>query len=68
MVCSLDIVTWNVKGLNHPVKRKKVPTHLKNVGAFIAFIQESHLKTTDSARLKCSWVGQVFHSNFGGKA
>lgn len=68
MACSLDIITWNVKGLNHPVKRKKALTHLKNMGAGIAFIQETHLKTLDIARLKCGWVGQLFHSTFQGKA
>lgn len=64
----LNIVSWNVKGLNHPVKRKKVLTHLKNLGGGIAFVQETHLKNSDNARLKCGWVGQLFHSTFQGKA
>lgn len=67
MVTSIDLVTWNVKGLNHPIKRKKVLTHLKNMGADIAFIQETHLKMSDNTRLKCSWVGQLFHSRFTAK-
>lgn len=68
MVNSFNFVTWNVKGMNHPVKRKKVLTHLKNLSAGIAFIQETHLKNSDNARLKCGWVGQIFHSTFQGKA
>lgn len=50
------------------MKRKKVLTHLKNLGARIAFTQERHLKNSDNARLKCGWVGQLFHSTFQGKA
>lgn len=45
MACSFDIVTWNVKGLNHPVKRKRALTHLRNLSAGIAFVQETHLKS-----------------------
>lgn len=68
MDSSFNVITWNVKGLNHPVKRKKALTHLKNLNAGIAFIQETHLKNPDNARLKCGWVGQLFHSTFQGKA
>lgn len=68
MAGNFNIVTWNVKGLNHPVKRKKALTHLKNLGVGIAFLQETHLRIPDNARLRCGWVGQLFHSTFQGKA
>lgn len=29
--CSVKLVSWNVKSLNHPVKRKKVFAHLKDL-------------------------------------
>lgn len=68
MASSINIITWNVKGLNNPIKRKKVLTHLKNKNADIVFIQETHLKTSDSSRLKSGWEGQFFHSSFQKKA
>jgi len=68
MTNELGIVSWNVKGLNQPVKRKKTLTHLKNLGIGIAFLQETHLKNPEYLRLKCGWVGQLFHSTFQGKA
>ena len=54
--------------MNGPVKRSRVFTHLKNLKADIMFLQETHLKTTDHARLHKPWIGQVFHSNFNVRA
>lgn len=39
----LTVVTWNVRGLNHPVKRGKVLVHLKALSSDIIFLQETHL-------------------------
>ena len=61
-------ISWNVKSMNGPVKRSRVFTHLKNLKADIMFLQETHLKTTDHARLHKPWIGQVFHSNFNVRA
>uniref|UniRef100_A0AAX7UZH8 exodeoxyribonuclease III n=1 Tax=Astatotilapia calliptera TaxID=8154 RepID=A0AAX7UZH8_ASTCA len=55
------MLTLLVKGLNRPVKRNKVLSHL-------LYLQETHLKHTDHARLRRNWVGQIFHSKFNGKA
>lgn len=66
--CSVNFVNWNVKSLNHPVKRKKVFAHLKQLNVDIAFLQETHLRTTDHFRLRGSWEGQIYHSNFHSKA
>lgn len=63
----VNFVSWNVKSLNHPVKRKKVVTHLKQLKTDIAFLQETHLCITDLFRLKKGWSGQVYHSNFHSK-
>uniref|UniRef100_A0A0E9PP31 Endonuclease/exonuclease/phosphatase domain-containing protein n=1 Tax=Anguilla anguilla TaxID=7936 RepID=A0A0E9PP31_ANGAN len=37
----------NVKGMNSPVKRSKVFSHLKSLNADIVFIQETHLRDRD---------------------
>lgn len=66
--CSVKLVSWNVKSLNHPVKRKKVFAHLKDLKTDIAFLQETHLRVPDHCRLKNKWVGQTFHSSFKSEA
>ncbi len=66
-VSCLRFVSWNVKGINGPVKRGRVFSHLKHLRTEIAFLQETHLITKDHHRLKASWVGQSFHSNFSSK-
>ncbi len=59
---SVNFLSWNVKSLNHPVKRKKVFTHLKQLKPEIAFLHETHLRTTDLFRIKQEWSRQVYHS------
>lgn len=53
---SVNFVRWNVKSLNHPVKRKKLFTHLKELKIDIAFLQETHLRTMDLFRIKKGMV------------
>ena len=64
----VKFISWNVRGLNGPVKRAKVFQHLKLHRTDIAFLQETHLKIHDHTRLRRPWVGQVFHSLFDSKA
>ena len=56
-------VSWNVRGLNRPVKRTHIFTHLKRLNTEIAFLQETHLRTEDHKRLRKTLVGQVYHSS-----
>lgn len=65
---NLKLISWNVKGLNHPAKRNKVFSHLKQLEVGIAFLQETHLRDSDQWRLNRVWSGQIFHSHFGGTA
>lgn len=60
---NLSVISWNVKGLNHPVKKNKVFTHLKQLKPGVVFLHDS-----DQWRLDKCWAGQFFHSNFRGKA
>ena len=64
----MNIISWNVKSLNHPIKRKKVFSHLQELKTDIAFLQETHLRISDHARLKNKWIGQIYHSNFNSKS
>uniref|UniRef100_A0AAR2JJG4 Uncharacterized protein n=1 Tax=Pygocentrus nattereri TaxID=42514 RepID=A0AAR2JJG4_PYGNA len=62
--CLVNFISWNVKSLNHPVKRKKVLRDLKYLKAHTAFLKETHLRTVDQVRLGGGWIGQTYHSNF----
>lgn len=64
----VHILSWNVKGLNHPIKRKKVLSHLKYLKKEIAFLKETHICSSDNERLLSGWKGQHFHSSFQAKA
>lgn len=68
MVSPLNLLSWNVKGLNHPVKRRRVFSHIKQFGTAIAFLQETHIRGSDNSRLLSRWAGQHFHSTFQAKA
>lgn len=56
----LNIITYNVKGLNHVIKRKKILTQLKQMGCDIALLQETRLSDVEHKKLKREWVGQTF--------
>lgn len=56
------MVTWNVKGPNHPVKRGKVLVHLKALSSDIIFLQETHLNKNEYTKLRCRWIGQTYHA------
>lgn len=62
--CPISFVSWNNKGMNHPVKCKRVLTHLRQLQVDIAFLQETHLKISDHLHLRTRWVGEVYHSRF----
>ena len=50
-------MSWNVRGLNDVVKRKKVMTFIKLKKCDIVFIQESHLMLQEAKKLCKDWVG-----------
>ena len=64
----ISFVSWNVRGLGKPTKLNKVLSHLDNLGAQIAFIQETHLNVSDHTKVRRRWVSQSFHSLFNSKA
>lgn len=62
------MLSWNVRGINSPIKRGKVYAHLKKIGAEIIFLQETHIKTTARFSIKAPWMSQVYQSSFSTKA
>lgn len=66
-MAAIRFISWNVKGLNGPVKRARIFNHLKYLKCDVAFLQETHLLVKDHVRLKKGWVGNVFHSSLNSK-
>uniref|UniRef100_A0A3Q2EBS1 Endonuclease/exonuclease/phosphatase domain-containing protein n=1 Tax=Cyprinodon variegatus TaxID=28743 RepID=A0A3Q2EBS1_CYPVA len=60
----LTCISWNIRGINPPIKRKKILTYLKKQKVDIA----SHLTDNEILKLWRDWVGNVFYSSFSTKA
>ena len=48
----LSIITLSLNGLNAPTKRQRLAVWLKKQDPYICCLQETHLKTRDTYRLK----------------
>lgn len=57
--------SYNVHGLNHPIKRKKILNQLKKLKCLIALLQETHLSGEENEKLKREWVNQVYYASYG---
>ncbi len=64
----IRFTSWNVKGLNGPIKRSKIFSHLKRLKSDIIFLQETNLLNSDHLRLQKLWVGHIYHSKCNAKA
>ena len=63
MVSYLSIITLNVNGLNVPNKRQRVAEWIQKQDPYICCLQETHLKTRDTCRLKVKCWKKIFHTN-----
>ena len=61
-VNNVRFASWNVKGLKHLCKRKKIMSMCKSKQHDIVFLQETHLSLSESEKLLRDWVGQVYCS------
>ena len=59
----LSIITLNVNGLNAPTKRQRLAEWIQKQGPSICCLQETHLKTRDTYRLKVKGWKKIFHIN-----
>ena len=58
----LSIITLNVNGLNAPTKRQRLAEWIQQ-DPYICCLQETHLKTRDTYRLKVKGWEKIFHAN-----
>ena len=59
----LSIITLNVNGLNAPTKRQRLAEWIQKQDPYIGCLQETHLKTRDTYRLKVKGWKKIFHAN-----
>lgn len=59
----LKVISYNVKGLHNPIKRKKIIGQLKKENCHIAYVQETHLSDGLHDALKKTWANQIFYSS-----
>uniref|UniRef100_H3A6J7 exodeoxyribonuclease III n=1 Tax=Latimeria chalumnae TaxID=7897 RepID=H3A6J7_LATCH len=68
MMSSVIYVSWNVNGINHPIKRKRILSFLKSHQVHVALLQEIHLTQVEHDKLRRGWVEKCFYSSFSLKA
>ena len=59
----LSITTLNVNGLNAPTKRQRLAEWIQKQDPYICCLQETHLKTRNTYRLKEKGGKKIFHAN-----
>ena len=59
----LSVITLNVNGLNAPTKRQRLAEWIQKQDPYICCLQETHLKTGDTYRLKVKGWKTIFHAN-----
>ena len=59
----LSIITLNVNGLNAQTKRQRLAEWIQKQDPYICCLQETHLETRDTYRLKVKGWKKIFHTN-----
>ena len=59
----LLIITLNINGLNAPTKRQRLAEWIQKQDPSICCLQETHLETRDTYRLKVKGWKKIFHAN-----
>ena len=58
----LSVITLNVNGLNAPTKRQRLAEWIQKQDPYICCLQETHLKTRDTYRLKVKGLKKILHA------
>ena len=57
------IIILHVNGLNAPTKRNRLAEWIQKQDPYICCLQETHLKSRDTYRLKVRGCKKLFHAN-----
>ena len=59
----LSIITLNINGLNAPTKRQRLAEWIQKQDPYICCLQETHLKTRDTYRLRGKGWKKIFYAS-----
>ena len=59
----LSVITLSVNELNAPTKRQRLAERIQKQDTYICCLQETHLKTRDTYRLKVKGWKKIVHTN-----
>ena len=59
----ISIITLKVNGLNAPTKRHRLAEWIQKQDPYICCLQETHLRSRDTYRLKVRGWKKVFHAH-----
>ena len=59
----ISIITLNVNGLNTPTKSKRLAEWIQKQDPYVYCLQETHLKTMDTYRLRVKGWKKILHAN-----
>ena len=59
----LSIINLHINGLKAPTKRQRLAEWIQKQDPYICCLQETHLKTRDTYRLKVKGWEKIFHAN-----
>ena len=59
----LSIFTLNVNGFNVPTKRQRLAEWIQKQDPYICCLQETHLKTRDTYKMKLKGYKKIFNVN-----
>lgn len=62
MTAILKILSYNVRGLNSPIKRGRLWVELQHWGADVVFLQETHFKSSSIPSLPQNVLNQWYHA------
>lgn len=63
-LCTIYVISWNVRGLNSTIKRSLVFNYLKKYSPQLVVLQETHLVGSWILGLKKAWVGAHYHATY----
>ena len=59
----LSIITLNINGLNAPTRRQRLVELIQKQNPYICCLQQTHLKTRDTYKLKVKGWKKICHPN-----
>ena len=64
MADTVNILSWNVRGLNSPHKRSLMFSYLKKYKPHFICLQETHLMAPTLKYLKRPWLASQYHATY----